>query len=298
MSSKIKITSLVDNTVYMTGLKSEHGLSLFLEFDREKILFDCAQSNLLIKNAELLGVDLKTLDKIIISHGHYDHTGGLLAVLKYIKKEVKVYCSPKIFEKKLSETKDKKQSYRFIGMPEKKEVYENNGAVFCFVTKPEEISRNIFLSAAVKTGFFEAAKKNPFFKEVNSRIIADDMSDEVTFYYFGENINLIITGCAHRGIINILRHFGEIKEKIILKNKKDSCKAKKYSDQKLVIGGLHLFDEEENSLTKTLEELDSFRIKKIVPMHCSGFNGICFLKNKYKSGCEPGKTGMVIELSA
>ena len=298
MSLEIKITSLVDNTVYGAGLRAEHGLSLLLEIEGEKILFDCGQSDLFIKNAEFLGIDLKTLDKIIISHGHYDHTGGLLPVLKYIGREVSVFCSSKIFEKKLAkaQTKDKEQSYRFIGIPALKAEYEENGAVFNFIGQPEEISRNIFLSAAVKKEFFITDKKNPFFREKNSLIVTDEMSDEVSLFYFDERINLIITGCAHRGLINILHHSQEIKESMLLKNDKNGRQHNKYSDKKFIAGGFHLIDEGPTSLVKVLEELDNFEIKKIVPMHCSGLNGICFLKNKYKAGCKAGRTGMVIEV--
>ncbi|MDD3519879.1 MAG: MBL fold metallo-hydrolase [Actinomycetota bacterium] len=298
MIPEIKITSLIDNSVYVSGLKAEHGLSLFIESGNDKILFDCGQSGQLIRNAENLGIDLKETKKIIISHGHYDHTGGLMDVLKYIGKDTDVFCSSKIFENKLAGAKkgDSKEGYRFVGIKGRKQDFEEHGAVFKFIEQPFEINKNIFLSGAVKRDFFNPGEKNHFFKNENGITVNDDMSDEISLYYFKKEINMIVTGCAHRGIINILHHSEEIKEKSILKDNKKTINDNKYSSPKIIIGGFHLVGENEDFLKKVLTEFRKFKIIKIVPMHCTGFNASCLLKNEYKDKCEFGKTGLKIKL--
>ncbi len=298
MDSKIKITSLIDNSTYVPGLKAEHGLSLFIETEKEKILFDCGQSDLLLKNAEKSGIDLKETDKIVISHGHYDHTGGLMDVLKYIGKETKVCCSPKIFENKMAGTKkgEEIQGFRFVGVSCKKKEFEEYGAIFNFIEQPCEISDDVFLSGAVKKIFFNPEEKSHFFIKKDGFALIDEMSDEISLYCFKEGINLIITGCAHRGIVNIMLHSEEIIEKIIFKDKYKADKKNRHLFQKFIIGGFHLIGENDKYLEKVIKEFQKFQIKKIVPMHCTGFNAACLFKNAYKDKFEYGRAGLVIEI--
>lgn len=298
MNSGMKITSLIDNSVYVSGLKAEHGLSLFVETDNDKILFDCGQSGLLLENAEKTGIDLKETDKIIISHGHYDHAGGLMDVLKYIGKETRVYCSPKIFENKMAGTKKGKdiKGFRYVGVSGKRQEFEEYGAVFNFIEQPEEISRNIFLSGAVKKVFSLLEEGSCFFIKEDGLTLTDEMSDEISLYYFDEDINLIITGCAHRGIINIMLHSEEIAEKMILKDKDEVDKKSRHLFRKFIIGGFHLAGENNEYIEKVIKELEKSEIKKIIPMHCTGFNASCSLKNAFKDKCESGRTGLVIDI--
>jgi len=298
MSSGMKITSLTDNSVYVPGLKAEHGLSLFIETVNDKILFDCGQSGILLENAEKSGIDLKETNKIVISHGHYDHTGGLMDVLKYIGKETRVYCSPKIFENKMAGTKNGEEikGFRYVGISGKKQEFEEYGAVFNFIEQSSEISRNIFLSGAVKRVFPNQEEGNCFFIKENGLTLTDEMSDEISLYYFDEDINLIITGCAHKGIINIILHSEEIAEKMILKDKDKADKKSRHLSRKFIIGGFHLAGENSEYIEKVIKEFEKFEIKKIIPMHCTGFNASCLLKNAFRDKCEFGRTGLVIDI--
>jgi len=108
---ELKISVLVDNYVTIPGLKAEHGLSILIETGLHKILFDCGQSSLLIENAKKLNLGLMDLDKIVLSHGHYDHTGGLASLLEYIGKEIEIYAHTDIFDKKYSRKGNEKPKY-------------------------------------------------------------------------------------------------------------------------------------------------------------------------------------------
>ena len=93
MIQNIRITTLVENTASGVSLLAEHGLSFWIEYANKRILFDTGQSNILVKNAKALGIDLAETDAIVLSHGHYDHTGGLAAVLN-IAEKAKIYLHP------------------------------------------------------------------------------------------------------------------------------------------------------------------------------------------------------------
>ena len=148
---KIKLTILVDNYVNSQKLKAEHGLSILIEDDNEKVLFDCGQSDLILSNAKILGIDLNGITKIVLSHGHYDHTGGLLPLLKYLNKEIDIYAHPLVFEEKFSEYKDFNgfSTNRYIGIPERAEIYEKKGARFLLSKDPVQISDSIYLSGQI-----------------------------------------------------------------------------------------------------------------------------------------------------
>ena len=91
-----KITTLVENAVYGRSLQAEHGLSLLIESEGYKILFDTGQSDLFIRNAALLDIDIAEVDFLILSHGHSDHTGGLRHFLA-INKKASVICKQEVF---------------------------------------------------------------------------------------------------------------------------------------------------------------------------------------------------------
>ena len=189
----MRIITLIENLVYKQGLVAEHGLAIYLETENRKILFDTGQTGLFIQNAKKLGINIEDIDTLILSHGHYDHTGGLYPFLaKNIK--AKVYAKNSIFTPKYS------GHNRFIGTLRNEKLLKDRLIDVYTVT---EIADGIFIMP-------EITIHNPVdthFKGMNRKVGKDFLPDEFDDELFlalkqNEQIN-IVTACSHRGITNI-----------------------------------------------------------------------------------------------
>ena len=280
-NKKIKLTILVDNYVDSQKLKAEHGLSILIEADNEKILFDCGQSDLILSNAKVLGIDLNGITKIVLSHGHYDHSGGFLPLLKYLNREIDVYAHPQLFAEKFIECKDFNgfSANRYIGIPETKETYKKKGARFLLGKDPVQISDNIFFSGQINKGN-KVDPEDRFFIKENNRFIKDPIHDDISIFVNLPELLIVITGCAHSGILNIL----------------NKSKDLKLNDKNLaIIGGLHLAKKDNAYIGNIISEFEKYNIKLLVPSHCTGINAFGQLKNSFKGKCEFGCVGKILE---
>lgn len=277
----MKLTILIDNYVDSQKLKAEHGLVILIEVDGEKTLFDCGQSDLVLNNAKVLGIDLNGITKIVLSHGHYDHTGGLMPVLKYLSREIDIYAHPLIFDGKFSKYKDFNgfSTNRYIGIPERAEIYEKKGAKFLLSRDPIQISDYIYLSGQINNGNKEELEDTFFIKE-NNNFIKDTIHDDISIFINLPELLVIVTGCAHSGILNILGKSKDLK----LNNKNLA-----------IIGGLHLSKKDNACIDNIISELKKYNIKLLAPMHCTGFSAFGMLKNSFGSKCVIGSVGKVLE---
>lgn len=143
------LTVLVENTVpgKADGLMGEHGFSVFLERPDRRILFDTGAGAALLHNASRLGKDLRTVDAIVLSHGHKDHTGGLAAALGTIRTRVPVYAHPGIFADRFGKRADGTMQY--AGLPFKREALEGMGAVFDLSPTCREVAPGIHVTGEV-----------------------------------------------------------------------------------------------------------------------------------------------------
>ena len=146
----MKVTVVIDNAIPFSSAKhpflAEHGLSLLIELSGKKVLFDAGQSSAVVSNLNLLGVRPSDLDMLVVSHGHFDHTGGIFHVLQHARKKVPVYGHKKIFEARYSLAG---QQRRFIGIPHTQEQLTSLGAEWCFVDKPTEIVPGLWMSGEI-----------------------------------------------------------------------------------------------------------------------------------------------------
>src|SRR6056297_413260 len=195
MSKKLEITILAENNVEKRDLLAEHGLSLYFKYNGKEYLFDTGQGKVLFGNAKKLGIDLKGIDTIFLSHGHDDHTGGLKELLK-LKPEVRVFAHSEVFMEKYKKVGTELE---FIGTDLEKDNLENF-----------EDAENAVAAAPglYNTGVIEAASKNylnPRYvvKESDKEKI-DLFNDDTSLYLESESGIVILLGCSHKGVKNII----------------------------------------------------------------------------------------------
>ncbi len=267
---KTKITIICENRAGATiGVMGEHGFCALIEKNNEKILMDTGQGLTLKANAKALKIDLSDIKKIILSHGHFDHTGGL-ADLMPPKGMIDIYTHPDIFAPKYArhENKSKKKEV-FIGNRFTREYLESNlNAKFHFKIKFSEISDGIFFSGVIpRQTDFEQPDKRLLVKEGTS-FIQDPLKDDASLLIETSSGPVILTGCAHSGIVNIMNHFS---------------KKTGYKSFYAVIGGTHLgFLNSDNQLRKTMEAFEQYNLNLIAVSHCTGNEAAAACYNRFK----------------
>ena len=247
----MQITTLVENTVNKSCLLAEHGLSVLLETEDEAILFDTGQHHALFHNATKMGIDLSKVGKIVLSHGHSDHTGGLEDVLK-ASGGVHIYGHPDIFDEKYSKQKCEQRS---IGIPYTRKSLELRGAELHLSKEPIEIADGIQTTGEIS--------RQTDFETIHDRlcvmrdgmIVKDDLLDDLSLIVTGQEGAAVIFGCGHSGVINTLIQVRQMIGKIPIS---------------IVIGGIHLIDATEDRINKTIQSLKEFNIGKLALCHCTG----------------------------
>ena len=235
-SETIKITFLVDNNPGEV-CRGEHGLSIFIEADK-KILFDAGQSSLFLENADLLGIDVSAVETVALSHGHYDHGDGL----KYIAGKPLV-CHPGCFTRRYRE-----KNAGYIGLGFDQNFAE---ASFCvsLASSPLKLSESvIFLGEIPRQNDFEA-KPTSF---TNEGGLPDYVVDDSALVVMTPDGLLIIAGCAHSGICNIIDY---------------SMRVTGVHKIAAVVGGFHL-KENSTAIDQTLEYFKRADIGMLMPCHC------------------------------
>ncbi len=240
----MKLVVLVDNNTFIDEYYlGEPAVSYYIEDGDDKILFDTGYSDVFIKNAEKMNIDLNQVNKLVISHGHNDHTGGLKYFLKN-KRNIELISHPKSFDYKEDDS-------LYIGAPIEKDELSK----LCRLKlskEPVQISEYItYLGEIPSSNDFETRCKIGK-TIVNGQKVDDLVEEESAIVYRGQNGLFIITGCSHSGICNIIEYAKKV------------C-----NDDRIygVIGGFHLFKDDER-LKKTIGYLKGNNIELLYPCHC------------------------------
>ena len=250
----LKIITLSENTVDAPGLLAEWGLSILIETGTINVLLDTGQSISVIHNAKAMGIDLKKVDKIVLSHGHFDHTGGLENVLRQMNKSVEIITHPDtLIAKYQGKQKGTKKS---IGLPFQLPELEALGAKFKLSKKPVKITPDIMTTGEVPMlNDFEEITPDRFFVKDDSRWHPDEFNDDLALIINTRPGLIVILGCAHRGMINTLFHAQKLTGR---------------KEIRLVIGGSHLLNSSKDRVYKTITALKELDVQKVGVSHCTG----------------------------
>jgi 7,8-dihydropterin-6-yl-methyl-4-(beta-D-ribofuranosyl)aminobenzene 5'-phosphate synthase len=257
-----QITTLSENTAGLDNLLGERGLSILVETDEANILFDTGRSISASHNADLLGIDLSRINKIVLSHGHFDHTGGLRQILRRIgKKSIEIIAHPDIWAAKYNRRED-----TYIGIPFHRQTLESLGARFNLTKEPVRITGNIMTTGEIPmVTDYEEIEPHLQVKE-GKHFKPDKLLDDQALIINTESGLVVILGCAHRGIINTLYH------------------AQKLTGVKAiytVVGGCHLMDATEERVWLTIAALKELGVQRLGVCHCTGLPASAIMAQEF-----------------
>ncbi len=285
----MRITILAENyTPFSLKLRGEHGFSALIERDGTQFLYDTGRFGICVDNAQTLGRDLTRTKKILLSHGHIDHTGGLERALIAIGHPVSIVAHQGIFEKKFISGEQYLGPFGrkdvFIGIPFEKEYLEKMLKV-SFDLRDEfyEVEKGVWLTGEVPLSNDVEKIPESLRVERNGALVTDDFIDDNSLLIDTDKGLVVVMGCAHRGMVNIVTYAKKMLKKNI----------------RAIIGGTHLHDTSQVQL----EFVRSF-LKKIIkedgvelfaPAHCTGINTIHDLCTEFKDITKPAFCGSVFE---
>jgi len=273
----LRITTLSENTAGMGDFLGEWGLSILVETGDITVLFDTGKSTSAVYNADSLKIDFSAIDKIVLSHGHYDHTGGLRAVLRRINKEIEIIAHPDIWQAKYSRRKN--EPARYIGIPFQQKELESIGARFHLTKEPVKLTDNIMTTGEVPmVNDYEQIDEGLFVQE-GSELQPDKLLDDLSLIIKTEAGLVVILGCAHRGIINTIHRIRQLTgvEKI-----------------HTIVGGSHLMGVSEERLWQTIDALRELGIEKMGLCHCTDLPAASILTQEFGKVFFFNKAGTVI----
>jgi 7,8-dihydropterin-6-yl-methyl-4-(beta-D-ribofuranosyl)aminobenzene 5'-phosphate synthase len=248
-----KITVLVENTAGGRGLLAEHGLSFWIESGSRRILFDTGQSDILLHNASILGIDLRHTDALVLSHGHYDHVGGVKKPLE-LAPGLPVYLHPRALEPKFS---CRGQESRSIGMEREmaqtldQRIRDGLGS---FTRSPAEILPGVWATGEIPRRSALEDTGGSFYLDPN-RVQPDELLDDQALVLETPDGLVVVLGCAHAGVINTLDYVAEL-----------------FPDRPIrtVLGGMHLVRASRARIAHTIMALCRHHVQRIGPAHCTG----------------------------
>jgi len=267
----LHITALMDNkaTEHKT-LIAEHGLSLYVHYNGRRILFDCGAGANPLRNAHSLGIDMKDLDAVVLSHSHYDHAAGFRDLVENDLGSGTVFTGPNFFEPKYA-----KNGIRYTNLSAgfDRDFLAQHGICHREVDGLEEIFPGVYLIGNFprKIPFERIAER--FVRRTGQGFIADDFGDEICIAFEIEGGLAVLVGCSHPGILNMMIHVRQVLNRPI----------------RAVFGGTHLVEADSQRIETTVQRLQDMGLEVLGLSHCSGDAADCVISSKPQiQGCHLG----------
>lgn len=277
-SIQSSVTILVDNQAG-AGLVGEHGLSMWIETDGLRILFDTGQGVALAPNARALDVELGRADILVLSHGHYDHTGGVPHVLQRAR-YAKVYCHPGVARPRYiihnGEPKPIQMPHPSVAAIDKLPAER-----LFWVQQPLALSETVGITGPIprRTGYEDTG--GAFYLDPEGRR-PDPIDDDLALWIRTGGGMIVCVGCSHAGIVNTLQHIRSLNHGLPIR---------------AVIGGFHLIHADRRRIDRTLAALRQMEVDRVVPCHCTGRAAIDSLQKEPGARVVEGAAGMTFDFS-
>jgi 7,8-dihydropterin-6-yl-methyl-4-(beta-D-ribofuranosyl)aminobenzene 5'-phosphate synthase len=248
----MKITVLSDNTVAGRNTRGEHGLAFWIDTGVNSLLFDTGQGLVLADNAQALQIGLDAVDTIVLSHGHYDHTGGLASILRETAGRVIVQAHPSAL---LPKYQQGPEGVRDIGIPnECRAALQSEQCQFISSRCSQEVAPGVHTTGEIPRRHPQERIAEFFCCDPEGRVPDPLLDDQALFMETAQG-TVVILGCAHSGLINTLDCIQDLS---------------KGKPLRVVIGGMHLRSANEERIQWTIRELRRFNLNVLAPMHCTG----------------------------
>ena len=289
-ADRVKVYVLADDYAgYNSVFWSQHGVSFLVEveFERTKrrILFDTASyAEPILHNMKLLKIDPKIIDMIVLSHSHFDHTGGLLGIMKEINKETPIFAHPSIF--KVSFTAE--PEFIYAGIPPlrggTKDQIEKLGGIWVLSRDPIRLTPGAFTLGEIEKeekADFEKKAATGLYRLEEGRVVLDEVEDEIGLGIVTEKGLIVIIGCSHPGIVSMAQK---------------AVKISGVNKVHAIIGGLHLINASDKRIQTTAKTLKSIGVEKIYAGHCTGLKAEATLQKEFKENFEKIHSGKIINI--
>jgi len=273
MTDNIVVTVLVENTAQGIGLMAEHGLAYHVDAGAQSLLFDTGQSGLLARNALKLGLDLATIDALVLSHGHYDHTGGLREVWE-LAPNAPLYAHPAALAPRFARNQD--GTTRPVG-PDALTLQAIRARAHGIIgtASATEVLRGIYVTGEIPrtTGYEDVG--GPFVLDEEG-LRPDPIIDDQALFFDTHDGIVVLLGCAHAGVINTLNHIRRLTGNRPID---------------MVLGGMHLLVASPERMDRTIDALRSLGVRRLGPAHCTGAAAAARLWHEFPDACNGCSVG-------
>lgn len=268
----VRLTVLVENRSARPDLGAEHGFAVLVESRGQAVLFDTGASDLVVRNSRALGIDLSRVRSVALSHGHNDHTGGLSVVLDAVHPQASVHVHPAALERKYAVRPGKPP--REIGMSH----VPDRGRLRASTVAQELLPGVLWMGQVPRTTEYEDSG-GPFFLDPEGGM-PDPLLDDTSLLISARSGPILLSGCAHSGIVNTLRHAAGL------------AGGKRFA---AVLGGMHLGSASPERIGRTLADLGEFEMGMVGPAHCTGRAAQDAFREAYGRRCRDCPAGTVLE---